>query len=127
MLARVLQDVEKSAPDLERRLQHVLVRPISEHTPAPPPQSIQRSSDAHAEPSQAANERAPVVSLGDQVHVIPLHREVHQAKAWPLAPARERTPQRAERDTVAKARQAALHAQGHVHRMTRGQWRPAGV
>jgi hypothetical protein len=117
VLARVVEHVDKGPPHLERCPQHVLVRSIAEHGSAPAPQTVQRARDANAETAKAADERAPVIALGDQVHVVRLHREVHQAEARLLAPARERAPQRAERRSVSEPRQAPPYAQGHMHRM----------
>jgi hypothetical protein len=46
VLPGVLEHVDERVPHLARTPEHVLVRPIAEHPPSPPPQPIERARDA---------------------------------------------------------------------------------
>ena len=85
MLGPVLEDVEQCRSGLTRCLELMRVVAVGEDRPAVAESTMRRASHANREPLHAAREGLLVRGFDDQVQVIGLHREVHDAKGALLA------------------------------------------
>ena len=92
----VVEHVLQRICRLARRLQLVGVVPVGEDGPAAAHHLVQRPRHPHLEALHRAAQRDVVGRLDDQVHVVPLNREVDQAESEPRAPPRKRPAQRAK-------------------------------
>jgi hypothetical protein len=115
VLASVAEHVPQGIPHLQRRAQDAVVVAVGEDAAEPPPQAIQRSSHANRQALHPARHRGPAAPLGEQVHVIRLHAEVHQPEPRALATRHDRSAHRSELSQVTQRRQARLHPQRHRH------------
>jgi hypothetical protein len=116
MVSRVEQHVAERIPYFTRRRESARVIAIRKDAAAPPDVSVQRASHTDREALNTAADRA---ALGQEVHVIRLHGEVHEAKPFaPLSPG-ERSTKRAHRDLLAQRRQSRDHSHRDVDRLPR--------
>jgi hypothetical protein len=92
MLSKVEQDVDEAAAHLVGRSERASVIPIGPDGAAAPPRPIQRAGGAAVQAVEATAEIVAGVSLDDQVDVISLDGEVHDAEVV-AARGRERLKQ----------------------------------
>jgi hypothetical protein len=113
--AGVLADVEQHVAQGEtygaRRLQHAGVIAIGKEPAGTPELPIDGASDADRKPLDPARKCPPILRLRDQVQVISLHREVHEAEAKPLFPGGQRAAHLREEQILAQRRHAPLDTQ----------------
>src|SRR5205807_1721886 len=98
----------------------VRVIALGEHLAMPLHHAIEPTRHAHAEPAHPACQRAGVLRLDEQVHMVPLHRVVHQLEAVATR-APECLVQLREAAPRAQVPHALLHAPRDVHRKPRLQ------
>jgi hypothetical protein len=118
MLRPVLQHVEQGGAGFARGLELVRVVPVREDGPAVTQRTMSRSSHPNRQPLHPPRESPLVLSLDDQVKMIGLNGEVHNAEVVLLA-LRNRAKQRLEQEPIApEARQSLSRSHRDVHRMT---------
>src|SRR5438132_4401054 len=92
----VLDDIPDGVEGPAWRLEQVRVVAVGEDRPPAVHHLVQGAGHPHLEPLHRAPERHGVRRLDDVVHVVALHREVHQAEPEALASARKRALEGAE-------------------------------
>jgi hypothetical protein len=105
----------------------MFVEAVREYLSCATHQPIEATRDPHRKPLQPAREPHRIVSLDDQVKVIPLHGEVDQAEARAIASFRECRRELAEAAAATKVPHMRQHAPGDVHRMVLRQDWPGRV
>ncbi|MDQ3032777.1 MAG: hypothetical protein M3Y87_10195 [Myxococcota bacterium] len=105
------------------RTHRSLVIAIREHRPGPVDHTVDRARDAHAEPLDPAHQGRPALGLGDQVRVIALHREVHDAHAEAIGRRADRAHHAREGPPRSQAPDVPPHLQRHEHRLASRQRR----
>ena len=115
MLARVEQNVTKSAVHLPRRSQQHRVIATIEHRPAAPGYAIHDASQASADTLHSTGKRPPSRGLYDQVRVVVHERVVNHAKRAAFARARQRTTELAHHVCGTKRWKARPDPDRHVH------------
>jgi hypothetical protein len=123
MFAEIEEDVAQTRARLVRSPHRACVIPMGPHRPAPLVRPVDRDRQADCQPVDAAAQGEPVVAFHDQVHVVGLHRVVHDAKAL-LAPPLHRPPQRLKRPLPSQRRHAPSRPQRHMDGMSRLVRRP---
>jgi hypothetical protein len=83
VLSPVVQHVDQRIPHLSRRAELAGVIPISPHGTAAAQQAVDGASQPDRQALNAADEARVRISLDEQVHVVGLHTEVHNAEASP--------------------------------------------
>jgi len=85
----VVHYVGERVPHFAWRAQDAIVVAIGEELAGASPERVQAFRDADRKGLDAARERRAIARLANQVHVIALHRIVHESKAFTLAHRRE--------------------------------------
>src|SRR5712691_8749838 len=127
MNVRVSQHVRDGGGSLGGRAQHVCMVAIRKHLPAALERAIHGSCDADGESLDPAGERNRVACLDDQVHVVALYREVHEAKPLPLPAGAYRVEDHTAEGAAPQLRRLVPHARRDMHRMPGGEHRPASM
>src|SRR5689334_15614768 len=102
------------------------VIPVLPHPPVTVNRAVDRPSTTDRQTLRAPRERQPSVGLDEEVDVVRLDREVHQAKEL-LARRRERAMDLGVDEAGAQRRQPPMRAERDVHRVPRMMERPRGV
>ena len=89
MLASVAEHVGKRVTHLPWGREHAMVEAVGEHLAATTERAVHRAGDADGEALHRAAQRASVLRLDDEMHVIALHRVLDDAAPEALARARE--------------------------------------
>jgi hypothetical protein len=126
-MPRIVQNVDERIPNLAGSAKRARMESIREDFPSPSPELIERPSQAHGETLHPARQRAAVVRLDDQVHVIRLDRKLVQAEPEAIAPQLECAKDSGAREMPAQARQALAQAKRHMERMARVVVRALGM
>src|SRR3989442_11846019 len=100
---------------------------IRKHLPAALEGPIHASCDADGESLDPAGERNGVACLDDEVHVVALYREVHEAKPLPLPAGAHRVEDHSAEGAAPQLRRLVPHAHRDMHRMPGGECRPANM
>ncbi|HEY3357408.1 MAG TPA: hypothetical protein VGQ83_29425 [Polyangia bacterium] len=79
MVERVAEHIHEHVPHLARRREVAAVVPVAPDPPAAREEPVDGARGADGQPAQRRRERAGVARLDDQVQVITLDREVHDA------------------------------------------------
>ena len=89
---------------------------VCEDRPAAAHDLVERAGHAHFEALHRAAQRQFVRRLDDEVGVVPLDREVHEAEAEALAAFGKGAADGAEATMAAQVPDFEAHAHGHVNR-----------
>ena len=125
MLAKVHEHVDKPVPNLPRRPERPHVVPVPPDRPPPPQRPVDRPRQPDRQPP-CPRPQPRRLRLDDQMHVIPLHGEMHHAKRL-LAGGSDRLPDRAEHHLSPQRRQPGACPQGEVHGESRPVFHPRPV
>jgi hypothetical protein len=112
----VLEHVPDGVRALARRGQKVRVIAIGEYGSAAAHDPVERARHPHLQAFHGAPQALRIEGLYDVVHVVALHREVHQAEAKPFAPARKGVAQGAKASVRAQVPDLATDPDGDVQR-----------
>jgi hypothetical protein len=82
VLARIREHVDQRVPHHAGRRECERVVAVRPQRTAAPERTIDAERAADREAAHAATERGGVACLDDEVHVVALHREVHDAEVW---------------------------------------------
>ena len=77
----IVQNVDERAPHFERCAQRARMVPIRKHRAATLEKPVQSLRKTRCESLHRARKRAMPVRLDEQMHMIRLHRKMHQARA----------------------------------------------
>jgi hypothetical protein len=80
VLSKIEEHVDKPIPDFAWRRERVGVVPVAPHGAAPSPDAIERAGQTAGEPVDAAAQAIAGVSFDDEMDVIRLNGEMHDAK-----------------------------------------------
>jgi len=80
MLPAIEQNVDQTVPDLAGRSQRAAVETIGPHAAGVSDPPVDRLRQANAEPLHPARQRGRAVGLDEQVQVVRLDREMHDAE-----------------------------------------------
>jgi hypothetical protein len=118
MTLGVLQDINERVTHLRRRIQaHEVIGVVKDRALALPqlvPPLGQTDRDALHAPRQGLL----ILGLNDHVHVVALHRPMHDAKALLLRTLPHHLPKHLHTDSIPQRRQALPNAQRYVQRPT---------
>ena len=89
---------------------------VRKHGPLPVHYLVERARHPDLQPLHRPAQGLRVGRLDDEVRVVALHREVHQAEPEPFAPALECAAERAEATMRAEVPDLAPDADRHVQR-----------
>ena len=89
---------------------------IGEYGSAAAHDAVERARHPHLQAFHRAPQALRIGGLDDVVHVVALHREVHQAEAEPFASARKGVAQSAKATVRAQVPHLATDPDGHVQR-----------
>src|SRR5882762_10079660 len=112
----VLERVPYRVGGLPRRSEQLRVVAVGKHRALPVHDLVERARHPDLEPLHRPAQRLRVGSLDDEVRVVALHREVHQAEPEPLAAALERAPECAKATMRAEVPDLATDADCDVQR-----------
>ena len=113
---RVVEHVPDCPTDFRWRSQITREVVVREHLAGAPDSTIQRASDADHERAHAFRERSGIVGLHDQVDVVRLHGEVHEAESRSLPPCVQRVEDAPENAVASKRGKTFEDAQDDVER-----------
>jgi len=82
MLSKIEEDVDQAVADLPWRRQRAGVIPVAPHVSVPQPGAIERAGHATGEAVDAGAQAVGGVSLDDEMNVIGLNGEMHDAKVF---------------------------------------------
>jgi hypothetical protein len=82
VLAKIQENVDQSMPHLARGTEGTRMVSVREHVAFAVTSAVDRSRNTNREPRNSAGERYFVGSFCDQVKVIGLHGELHDAKPF---------------------------------------------
>lgn len=117
MFARIEQHIAQREMDGPGRPERPRMVSIRKNTPLAPELTIDGARHANVQPLHAPRERTAVGCFCDQMQMVALHGEVHQAKAKAILASRERLLHALQQAPDAKRRQARLNPQRDVHWM----------
>ena len=115
----VREDVVDCVLHFANGTQDVHVEPFGKYLSAAAESAVEGLGDPDGEPLDASRERGAIVGLRDEVEVVALHREVHDAKVVPLAGRLESRQHGAMTLAAAQALESGHEPQGHVNGMVR--------
>ncbi len=116
VLAPIHDHVNQTTPHLARCSQCSRVKSVAPKSAAPPENTVEGTRHTSREPGHSTREADLVPCFDQQMHVIRLHREVHDAK--PRKPRLHQRPSNlCERNLPAQTGESACGAQSHVHGM----------
>src|SRR5262249_53960382 len=115
MMFPVLKHVDDCMPGRARRRESARVVAFGEYSAAAAQDAVNRAGEPNREPLEAARENIGVVGLDQQVDVIGLHREMHDAEPFARSPP-ETAPQHRE-SRLPKGGQLRSDAQRDVRGM----------
>ena len=127
MPSGIEEDVGESRSNFARRLQDAEVVTAIQNGPSAAKHAIDGPRKPRPDRLHPPPERLLPRRLHDQVHVIPLHRVVHDPELPPLTPLSQGPPQLLHEPLAAKHRHIGPHTQGHVRRMIPPHRRPSQV
>ena len=94
--ASIADDVPERVRDLGRRCQDVLVVAIVETSAPAVHDAVEPARSPREKVAEAVAHRPAIIGLDDEVHVVVLHRELHDSKSGAMARALEGRGKRAE-------------------------------
>jgi hypothetical protein len=115
----IVQHVQESAPDLERRAKRAGVVSVGKDRTAAPDACVQATREPHCEPLHRARERASSLRFYDEVDVVRLNRILHQACSEALLDGAERRKDQGGQRPVSDARKPPPHPHRDVQWMSR--------
>src|SRR5882672_150199 len=121
VLGRVVQNLGERVPHFARSAQDPGVVAIREESAVPLPESVESFRDADRERLDAARKLDAIAGFAHEVHVVALHRVVHEAEVLALAHRRERVYDDRVRAAAAQRRQPSGDFQRDVNREPRRQ------
>ncbi len=101
-LPEVLEHVHQHVPNLSWRTKHAVVVAILEHASPQLKGTVHGARNAHTHGHHPPPERGRASRLHQEVHVVALERELHDAKRSPFRRLRERPPHFAHEPPVAQ-------------------------
>ena len=127
MVPMILEHIGDRARDLRGRGEWPREVMVGKDAAAAAHQAIECPRHADGQPLHAAGERYLCVRLDDEMHVIALQREVHQAKALAYAPLTEGFSERRPGSAAAQAADMRQDPQNHMRGVAAVKLRPRAM
>jgi hypothetical protein len=116
MFLGIHQNVDDGVPDLARRPERPRMKSIVPYSPSTPKHAVDRAREPDRQTHEATRKRPLVVRLDEQMHMICLHREVHDPEPGARRSS-ERPPDFDEDALSPQVRHTARCSHGHVNWM----------
>jgi hypothetical protein len=119
VLAKIAEHIRERVPSGSRRCQRAPVPSVGPEAPSSKDEAVHPPRDPNGETSHSSRKSVPVGGLDQQVQVISLHREMHDAKHAVMALIRLGDGALQRRKNEPRSQRPKRRTQGHMHRVPR--------
>jgi hypothetical protein len=113
----ILQHVQERSPYLERRAKRPGMVPVAKERTSAAHACVQATGQTHRESLHRARKRASVSGLDEEMDMVRLNRELHEACSEPVSCCPERGKDEPRQCSMPETRKASPKLHRDVHRM----------